>query len=398
MVSKWTVGAVLLAVFAGFLLANSSEEGLPSWPMFKVGLLIGKGITWLDQHLTPHQIWIQREMIGFAVSGSIYITCELGVADILSKGPLSASEIAKIAGTDPERTDRLLKFLVVQGVFERTSDGLYSNNVKSDYLRDDHPQSQRALCRHFGNEPTISFPKYLDAIYDPKINPMKKAYNTDKNFWEFYDDPANAKLRANFDKSMLSLSLAGLPAIVADFPWNKFHNATIVDVGGGIGHIAAGILRANPTFRGVILEMDKAIESAKTVLPVQYPDIYPRMSLVPGNFFVSAPTGGDVYILKYIIHDHHDAAALQILTTVATAMRDTVKTSSKQPTLLIMEEVYDFPPEIPSVAFLDLMMIQLDGKERSVPEYEALLAKAGLKLVQVHRTRSSLSILECQLV
>ena len=398
MVSKWTVGAVLLAVFAGFLLANSSEEGLPSWPMFKVGLLIGKGITWLDQHLTPPQVWIAKEMTGFATSKAMYIACELGVADILSQGSLSAPEIAKITGTDVNRTERVLKFLAVQGVFDRTAEGLYSNNVKSDYLRSDHPQSQQAFCLHMGNEATESLQKYLEALYDPALNPMKAAYNTDKEIWEFYDDPANAKLRANFDKSMLSMSQAEIPTIVADFPWNKYHNATVVDVGGGIGHITAGILRKNPTFRGVLYELDKAIESAKTVLSAQYPDIYPRMSLVSGDFFVSVPPGGDFYLLKYIIHDYTDDQAIRLLTNVATALQHTHKSSSQRASLLIIEKVYEYPPDSVAVALIDILLLGVQGRERSIAEYQAILKKSGLKLVTIHPTRSPLSILECQVV
>ncbi len=98
------------------------------------------------------------------------------------------------------------------------------------------------------------------------------------------------------------------------------------------------------------------------------------------------------------MHDWSDDDAVKILQTVARALEETQKTSSKRPSVLIIEHLYDYPLMHAEVAFVDMMMFGILGKERSQTEFdELLIRKAGLKLVKVHQTRSPLSILEAQL-
>jgi hypothetical protein len=138
---KWGVAVALLAILAWYKLFSNESQALPSWPMFSLGLLLDRMILWLDQTITPPELWLLRTMTGFATSKAIYIACELEIADFLAKGPLSSLELAKLAGTDPVRTERVMKFLAVQGVFQRTDPGIYSNTAASEFLRKGHPRS-----------------------------------------------------------------------------------------------------------------------------------------------------------------------------------------------------------------------------------------------------------------
>ena len=394
---KWAAAVVLLAVWVGYQLDSSANQALPSWPLFHLGMLLERWMPWLYQSITPPPLWLTRAMSGFATSKGIYIACELGVADMLSKGPLSSAEIATLAGTDPDRTERVMKFLAVQGVFQRTEPKIYANTAVSEYLRKDHPQSQHPYCIHLGVEGTMMIQKYLDALYNPSLMPFKAAFNTDMEPWEAFEDPAFAKMRTNLNKAMLSLSVATLPPIVQDFPWTDYTNATVVDVGGGLGHVAAELLRANSGFRGVVLDLDRAIEGAKLFLSEAYPDVYSRITLVKGSFFESVPSGGDFYILKYILHDWNDEECIKILQTVVKALKVTQQSSSKSPSVLIIEHLYNYPPLHPHIAFTDMLMMSITGKERSIEEFEGLMRKAGLTLLAKHSTRSMMAILEAKL-
>lgn len=399
MASKCSIIIVLLAILTAYILTTSSgTSGLPSWPLFRLSVLLDRGITWLEQALTPPHIWLTKEMTGFATSKAIYIACELGFADILSKGPLTAKEIAIKSNTDPDRTERVLKFLAVQGVFDRTNTGIYSNNAASDYLRDDHPQSHRPLCLHLGNEVTAAHQKHLDSMYDPSSLPFHTAFGTDKDFWEFLDDPQNAKMRENFDKTMVNLALGFAPSLVSDYPWHKHGNAQIVNVGGGIGHLVAEVLQAHPSFTGLIYDVEKDIESAKQELPALYPEVMSRLTFIKGSFFESVPVNGDVYILKRILRDWKDDACIKILHAVATSMHETQKVTSKTVTLLIIEHLYDHETNPGNVAFFDMVMFGREGKERSLEEFRVLVEKVGLKVSEVYDTRSMLAVLECVLV
>ena len=400
MVSKATAVAVLLAVLAGYQLAASTEDGkgnLPSWTRFHLGRMISQALFWADQTFTPPQFWIAKEMTGFATSKLLYIACELKLADILSKGPLSGVEIAEKAGTDPDRTERVMKFLSVMGVFERSESGVYRNTARSEYLRSDHPQSQHPFCRHLGYEVTMAFQYYLPAMYDSALHPFKSAFNTTEDVWEIFENPAHLSMRTNFDQAMLQRSLAFLPSLVSDYPWALSTNLTVVDIGGGIGHAAAAVVRANPSFKGVIFDLENSIKAAKTVLPVMYSDVSSQISYVTGSFFEEIPISGDVYILKHIIHDWNDEDCIKILKNIAKSFQITSKSTSKRPTLLIIDSIYDYPPKLPVIAFMDMVMVSINGKERSLAEFEALLGKSGLKVKKVHESRSELAMIECEL-
>ena len=393
---KWAVAVVLFAVLVGYQLCSPANSSLPSWPVFHLRVFLERWLPWLYQALTPPPVWLHRAMTGFATSKALYLACEVGVADLLSAGPLSSEEIAKRAGTDPERTERLMKFLAVQSVFQRTGPGIYANTAVSEYLRKDHPKSVRPYFIHIGFEFTMMFQQYLQAMYNSSLVPFNAAFNV-AGVWEMMEDPANAKVKANFDQTMVSLSAAALPQIVQDFPWSRIANATVVDVGGGKGHVAAAVLRANPGFKGVVFDLKTSIEGAKVFLSETYPDVYPHISLVNGSFFESVPTGGDFYFLKYILHDWNDENAVKILQTVAKALKATREATSKSPSVLVAEQLYDYPPLHSITGFFDMKMMGISGKERTSGEFEELMRKAGLKLVAVHPTRSVFAILEAQL-
>ena len=101
------------------------------------------------------------------------------------------------------------------------------------------------------------------------------------------------------------------------------------------------------------------------------------------------PSGADLYLLKNVLHDWDDAHAAQILTTVRQA-------AAVGTHLLISEMVLTGDDALRSTAkMLDLqMMVFTGGKERTVPEFEKLLAAAGFRLTRVISLPSPVSLVE----
>ena len=127
------------------------------------------------------------------------------------------------------------------------------------------------------------------------------------------------------------------------------------------------------------------MESAKENVFLSVAD---RCEAVGGDFFQSAPGGGDAYILKHIIHDWSDEDCLPILSHCRTGMTSGGK-------VLIVEMVI---PErnVPAISkFLDLeMLLFLTGRERTEAEYRALLDGAGFELTRIVPTPSTYSVIE----
>jgi hypothetical protein len=175
---------------------------------------------------------------------------------------------------------------------------------------------------------------------------------------------------AVFDALMVSL-YGGIAARVAQadvFP----ETGTVADIGGGKGTLLAEVLRARPALRGILLEQDRTVAAAREHLAER--GVAGRAEVVAGDFFKAVPPGAQVYVLAHVLHNWSDEECAGILRTVRSAM----PASSR---LLIVEKLVPADDRPHFVKELDIRMLaMLEGKERSEPEFAALLTSAGLRL------------------
>jgi hypothetical protein len=109
---------------------------------------------------------------------------------------------------------------------------------------------------------------------------------------------------------------------------------------------------------------------------------------VAGDFFDAVPSGGDLYLLKSVLHNWDDTAALRILRTCRLAMAQRAR-------LLVVERV--LPPGNTSseAKLFDInMLVVAAGLERTEREYGELFEAAGFKLTRIIPTCSPLSLIE----
>lgn len=172
-----------------------------------------------------------------------------------------------------------------------------------------------------------------------------------------------------------------LTAIVGAYDFSRFER--IVDVGGGRGLLLAEILAANPRLRGVLYDLPAVVADA---LALRQEPISQRCEIIGGDFFQGVPPGADAYIMKGIIHDWNDEAALKILKNCRHAIHSDGR-------LLAVESVLT-PSTDPRTALMDmLMMVLTSGRERTESEFRSLLQEAGFSIVQVIRAEG-VSVIE----
>lgn len=97
-----------------------------------------------------------------------------------------------------------------------------------------------------------------------------------------------------------------------------------------------------------------------------------------------------MYTLSLILHDWDDERCLNILANIRAAIA-----AGKR--LLIVERVLDQPdrPTNPASYLSDInMMVNLHGRERTLPEFTSLLERSGFGKPVLHATRSPFCILE----
>jgi hypothetical protein len=193
----------------------------------------------------------------------------------------------------------------------------------------------------------------------------------------------NPEERALFDSAMTSNSRTEAQAVIEAYDFSRF--GCVVDVGGGQGLLLKEILLACSATRGILFDQPQVVASADEVLISG--GLGQRCQIVAGSFFESVPEGGDVYVMKVILHDWDDRASTDILRTCRRAMSSTA-------TLIIMERVIGPPNEIPEDKFSDLnMMVQYAASERTHQEFHNLLRSGGFDMTEVVPTRSPLSII-----
>ena len=156
------------------------------------------------------------------------------------------------------------------------------------------------------------------------------------------------------------------------------------------GALLAAVLGAGPGTRGVLFDLPQGLVSARATL--EEAGVLPRATLVEGSFFESVPAGGDLYLLKWIIHDWSDDEALVILANCRQSMSSTARLVLLERSL--PQHVDDSPASL-DATMADLhMRVVVGGRERTSDEYRDLLTRAGLRLTRVLPTASNLTIYE----
>ncbi len=162
----------------------------------------------------------------------------------------------------------------------------------------------------------------------------------------------------------------------------------MIDVGGGDGTLLAAILRQAPDARGLLVDVGHVINRARRTL--QAADVLHRAELHDEDFRRSLPSGGDCYVLKWILHDWDDEQATTILRRCHSAALSAAR-------LIVVERV--IPEQVGTddaeAVLADLnMMVLTGGRERTATEFTELLADAGWRLERVHPTDTGLSVIE----
>jgi hypothetical protein len=308
---------------------------------------------------------------------AIQVAVRLGIPDLVANGPKGFAELAEATHADKNALYRLLRCLIRLGIIAEPSPGSYSCTPQSEQLETGH--SLHGLAVLYGETWQLrAWEKLEESIRDGRSG-VSHAFGTD--LWAYLEKhPACADVynRALSGFRALNEPLAKACALPKE--------AVVVDVGGGGGEFLRQLLASEPSLRGVLFEQQSAIESASIARDSA---LDKRISLVAGDFFLGVPRGGDVYVLKQVLHDWEDAKARSILRRCREAMKSDAK-------LLIFEQVIaDRGPTALLGALMDLLMLVVHaGQERTQGEFESLLRASGFELTQVKTTHTPISLLE----
>jgi C-methyltransferase len=336
----------------------------------------------LHQVLAPAPAVMAEFITAAWMAQSITVAADLRIADALAAKPLGLDELARRVECDPDALGRLLRALIGRGIFKRLRDGRYDLTPLAQTLRWNVPGSMAALACFIGSpQDREHWSHCIDAVRTGE-SVVPKLRGMDGFDW-FVSEPDLLEI---FNQAMTNFSQLAVDAVAAAYDFSGY--GTIVDIAGGHGRLLAGILAAAPHAKGVLFDIPQVVAGAEPLLRKHH--VADRVRIADGSFFDSVPDGGDLYVLKNIIHDWPDARALQILKTVRAATRYGA-------TLLLVECVIP-PHDRDFIAkWMDLEMLVVNtGRERTAEEYQNLLQQSGFQMIRTVPTASPVSIVEAK--
>jgi O-methyltransferase domain len=319
-------------------------------------------------------------IIGAWRAQGIAAAAELKVADALADGPLPIDELARRVEADPDALARLLRALISEGIFVQRRDGRYALNALGKTLRSNAPLSMAGMARMVGMpEYREHWSALVDAVRTGEAVPPKLR---GMSAWDYLAQ--KPEIAAVVNDAMTSMSEFAVDAVVAVYDFAPFQ--TIVDVGGGHGRLLSAIIAATPGARGVLYDLPRVVAGAPDLL--QRYAVADRVRVEGGSFMDAVPEGGDVYVLKNVIHDWPETDAVTILRNVRRAARPGA-------TLLLVEFVIPDHDREFIGKWADMeMLVQAGARERTAGEYRKLLAQANFQMTRVVPTASPISLVE----
>ena len=316
---------------------------------------------------------------GFWVARALHAVAKLGIADLLADGPKSVEQLAAATGTHAPSLYRLLRGAASSEVFREISPRVFESTPMGDTLRSG-TGSLKAVFTSIGGEE--HYDAWGDIVHAVTTGETAFDHHFGKGIWQFFDEnPSNAKV---FNQAMTDFTHAIDQALLKAYDFGKFKH--IVDVGGGHGAVLAAILKAHPRVSGTVFDQPNVAEGACKAISEQ--NLSARCAAVGGDFFQSVPTGGDAYLMKFIIHDWDDEKSIRILKNIR-------KASPAGTKVLLVETLVPEGNGPDFSKLMDLnMLVMTGGRERTEQEYAALFAAAGFKLTGVTPTESVFSVIE----
>lgn len=325
--------------------------------------------------ITAH---LMEQSLGHLFSAALRTAAHFRIADHLTEGPRTAEQLAAATDTHAPHLRRVLRYLATRGIFREDAAGAYQLTPAAQALRTDVPDSLHTAVLMMTDGLFLQTSAAMPDSVRHGGASFERIFGAPL-FEHLLSDPAARRL---FDDGMASLSAPGDEAVAVTYPFPE--TGTVVDVGGGRGGLLRAALRRRPQLTGVLF--DQAPPLAHHLLDGD--ELKGRWRAQEGDFFASVPQGGDVYVLKHVLHDWADDACRRILRTCRAAMAAGTR-------LLVIESVLP-PGNAPHFGkTMDVaMMTVVDGQERTAEEFATLLSAGGFRLTRVLPTPALPSIVE----
>ncbi|MFE0253669.1 methyltransferase [Streptomyces sp. NPDC059010] len=328
----------------------------------------------MDEQRTAAPPWTEliRLVFGGMATQVVGLAVRLRLPDAIGEGERTADGLAKDFESEPAAMNRLLRGLAALGVLHESEPGVFALTPVGQLLRADRAPSFHALTRMLTDPAVATAWQHLDHSVRTGDPAFDRVFGRD--FFAYLADDPDLSWLYNSAMSQGTRGIADLVAVRQDFSGVR----TVVDIGGGDGTLLAAVLRAHPSLRGVLYDTAAGVAQAAEVLAAA--GVADRCEVAVGDFFADVPAGGDVYLLKSVVHGWEDERAATILAHCRRGL------PAHGRIVMVEHLLPDTVPAdaVPTTYLNDLnLLVNGNGLERTRGDFERLCAAAGLTLAAV---------------
>ncbi|MBL1100830.1 methyltransferase [Streptomyces coffeae] len=319
----------------------------------------------------PPQATRQLREIAFgaARAAAVRAAARLGVADALGEQPATVEELAAAVAAQPDPLRRLLRALACCGIFAESEDGRFTHTDISRLLREDAPHSLRYISL-WCTEPWTweAWPRLDQAVRSGGVL-FDEIFG--KDFFRYLHEDARESAEV-FDKAMTTSSRQSAEDVAAFLDLEGIKE--VVDIGGGQGHVLAGLLERHPALRGTLLDLPPVVAGADPRLR-DGGALADRATLLPGDCRQEIPVQADLYIIKNIL-EWNDESTRRTLANVVRAARPGAR-------VVVIENLVDNSPASFTTAMDLFLLLNVGGRKHTTDSMTERMTAAGLTVTDI---------------
>ncbi|WP_337153567.1 methyltransferase [Pseudomonas protegens] len=316
---------------------------------------------------------------------ALYFLTKIEIFEFLIAGPKTLDELNQLSKAKSDILNDLL-MLAMKLKFIRKKDEKYLISRKGLQLTKASKSWFRPYLLVWGAQLAPATIK-LEEHFLTGDNAFKLAHQD--TIWDYYNkNPEASKVFVEFMHGVTNQSL--IPDIVEELIIGDAKS--LVDVAGGTGSLACALALKYEKLSCIICDQpSNKINADRHIQSLELENC----QFIGTNIFGAIPPGHDVYTIKHVLHDWDNSNVIQILTSIAKAMRLDSR-------LVIIEGLLDreFSDSFDNPEFIHTrnfeQRVWTPGQVRSTKDFQSLCSQAGLRIESILPSRGfDMNYIEC---
>ncbi len=237
--------------------------------------------------------------MGFWASKTLLSAVELELFTVLAASPMTAAQIGDRLGLHPRSLRDFLDALVALHLLDRDGDGpssAYRNTKESGFFLDKQSPAYLGGILEMANARLYGFWGHLTEALKTGLPQNETKHGSGSPFDAIYADEGRLE---QFLRAMQGIQLGNVMALAEKVDFSK--HATLCDVGGANGNLAATIAKRHPHLACTSFDLPAVAPVARR--HVEALGVGSRVNIVSGDFFRDALPKADVLTMGNILHD-----------------------------------------------------------------------------------------------